>query len=201
MTITQFLLIVILSIAICFYIYLIFCGLYRTVIIERNKLSLLANPTNMVYKFIRGPHKEWHKAFNQLTKMQANCKSFGIFYDNPQEVASEDCRSIIGILTDDNEIDNEIMDKLIDGGYLKGSFPSIQSAVYVKFPINNYVSVILGIRKIYPLMNAYIRQFKLNAYPFIEFYDKNNLYIATPLDNQDKFYVPEYHQTGQKKDD
>ena len=86
MTITQFLILLSLAVAICFYIYLIYSGLYRAVIIERNKLSLLAKPSTIVYKFIRGPHKLWHRAFNQLTKIQPHCKSFGIFYDNPQEV-------------------------------------------------------------------------------------------------------------------
>ena len=60
-------------------------------------------------------------------------------------------------MANEDELQKENLEKLIQDGYLKGSFPSVKSAVYVKFPVNNYVSVILGIRKIYPLMNSFIR--------------------------------------------
>lgn len=98
-------------------------------------------------------------------------QGIGIYYDNPKEIEKSDLRWEIGsiIITDDNNKINE----------LKKSFSvkilPKQKYLYVDRPLKGYFSIIIGVFKVYPLIEEYLDK---NGYsdevPIMEIYDNKN---------------------------
>lgn len=102
-------------------------------------------------------------------------QGIGIYYDNPKEIEAGDLRWEIGsiVKTDDNNKIDE----------LKKSFSvkilPHQEYLYVDRPLKGYFSIMIGVFKIYPLIEQY---FEDNGYsdevPIMEIYDNKNKTIT-----------------------
>lgn len=97
-------------------------------------------------------------------------KFLGIFYDNPQMVPKEQCRSVIGrVVDDDFELKNDVDEKVKVAKIEPGK------SIVIHYPFNSMLSIIVAVMKCYPaLIKYYGKHLKYpDDYPqsFIELYN------------------------------
>ncbi len=80
-------------------------------------------------------------------------RGFGIYYDNPQKVEKSRLRSEVGNILEDP--DPAILKKL-EGKYNIKTLPE-KEYIVTEFPYRGKLSVIIGIMKVYPAMNRFVR--------------------------------------------
>lgn len=95
-------------------------------------------------------------------------KGFGIYYDNPQKVKREECRSVVGCILEKEDISK--IEMLKKKGFKITELPGSET-VKSEFPFKNPVSIILGIMKVYPQLEIYLRENKIDPKPIMELYD------------------------------
>ncbi|MFC1489662.1 GyrI-like domain-containing protein [Candidatus Latescibacterota bacterium] len=101
-------------------------------------------------------------------------KGFGIYYDNPREVAKDELRSIAGCIVETKSLDEtkQIIDK-----YKIMEFPASKSVV-TEFPFKGKLSVFVGIFKVYPKLAAFAAERSYAQKPIMEMYDMPNAKIV-----------------------
>lgn len=97
-------------------------------------------------------------------------KGFGLYYDNPQEVAKENLRSIVGCIVEDKTMTDlrEVRNK-----YGVKEYP-LSKSVVAEFSHKGYLSIVIGVMKVYPKLNEYIQGHKYDQNPIMELYDLPN---------------------------
>ena len=95
-------------------------------------------------------------------------RGFGIYYDNPENVQSEDCRSFIGVILEKNEAFKATELKLM--GFKLDSVP-VKSALQVTFPIRNSFSYMIGPKKAYPVLSKHMKEKNYNPDLTMEIYN------------------------------
>ncbi|WP_029904369.1 GyrI-like domain-containing protein [Prevotella sp. 10(H)] len=102
----------------------------------------------------------------------ATTKGAGIYYDNPQHVEKSKLRSDIGCLLD-SPLDS-LKTAQISSKFKIKTIPQ-KTCTVTEFPFKGFMSVMVGIIKIYPALNNYIEE---NGYkaagPTMEIYDTPN---------------------------
>ena len=94
---------------------------------------------------------------------------FGIYYDNPQEVAKENLRSDVGCV-----LSNESLDRLSEiqtSSILKTKRIPVVKYITTEFPYRNKISFALGVLKIYPKFSKYLSEHNYQSAPSMELYD------------------------------
>lgn len=81
-------------------------------------------------------------------------RGFGIYYDNPQKVEKSKLRSEVGCILEAK--DSSKVEQL-KNRYKVKSFPR-KAYIVTEFPFNGPVSVFIGVVKVYPAMNDYLKQ-------------------------------------------
>ncbi len=81
-------------------------------------------------------------------------RGFGIYYDNPRKVEKSRLRSEVGNILEDP--DPEILKKL-EGRYNIKILPE-KEYIVTEFPYRGKLSVMMGIMKVYPAMNRYVKE-------------------------------------------
>lgn len=84
----------------------------------------------------------------------ATTKGFGVFYDNPQQVEKSKLRSDIGCIVeglDSTQIAN-LSDKYKVRIYPQANY------VTAEFPFKGHMSVMIGLMKVYPQIDEYIKE-------------------------------------------
>lgn len=100
-------------------------------------------------------------------------RGFGLYYDDPREVAAEQCRAVVGCVLDDTE--DEKMAQIRER-FSVVEMPESQALV-VRFPYKGSLSIILGVLRVYrPLLKQIERQ-NIGSGPIMEIYDMPNCVI------------------------
>jgi hypothetical protein len=120
-----------------------------------------------------GPYSKAGKYIEEvelkLKGMNIACsKGFGIYYDDPKTTASDKCRSFVGNILEEKDM-NRIAE-LISAGLKIDSIPKTQSVVG-EFPLKSSLSYMVGSMKVYPVLAKYISENKYNVTRSIEVYD------------------------------
>ena len=105
-------------------------------------------------------------------------KGFGLYYDNPQEVTKEKLRSIVGCIVEGKSM-TDLRDVREKYGVIE--YP-LSKSVVADFPHKGYLSIVIGVMKVYPKLNEYIQERKYDQNPIMELYDQPNKrteYIAS----------------------
>ncbi|MFC1567125.1 hypothetical protein ACFL4A_04740, partial [bacterium] len=128
------------------------------------------------------------KLFNDLISDNIACtRGFGIYYDNPANVETENLRSISGCI-----IEYKDRSKLerIRAHYNILEVP-LSKGIVSEFPMKNPISFIIGMMKVYPKMSKYIMNRQIQTGPAIEIYDMLNRRIEYffPTENLESFFV------------
>ncbi len=100
-------------------------------------------------------------------------KGFGLYYDNPNEVAAEQLRSIVGCIVEG--VTPEVQSRLSEH-YRVETFPEAMG-VTARFPYKGMPSIVLGVFKVYPQLTAYIAEKGHRKTPLMEIYDQPNARI------------------------
>ncbi len=128
----------------------------------------------LVYESHIGDYKNVGKVIDKmyytlLNEEKVECfRGFGIYYDNPQKVEKEKLRADVG-----NILENptpEILDQLAPSYNIRTL--EKQQYLVAEFPYKNQLSIIMGIMKVYPALNRYIKVNNLSEEGFVmEIYD------------------------------
>lgn len=149
---------------------LIYSGLFSKIEIKKKKIG----PFTLVYEEHKGAYKGTSKIHNKIyyTLLKNHnietYKGFGIYYDNPKKVPTEKLRSIAGCILEKSDY-NKISYLKKEGFKIK-DIP-IKNSVIVEFPYRNFISIIIGVIRVYPKFEKYIKQNKLNEGLMMEIYD------------------------------
>lgn len=94
-------------------------------------------------------------------------KGFGIYYDDPKNTPQEKCRSLVGFIIEQRDID-----KIKSTGLKVDSVPSAK-AVVAEFPLRNMLSYMIGPVKVYPEISGYMSEKKYKPVLSFEIYDSD----------------------------
>jgi hypothetical protein len=136
----------------------------------------------LVYEAVRGDYQQAPEVIERVQKaIQAGSSlqpqtAFGTYYDNPQEVATEDLRSEIGWII--GVADSLEMAKLTTLSAVKiGQAPETEYLT-ATFPWKGELSILVGLVRVYPAMNQYLEENQLvQVGPITEIYDQKNKVI------------------------
>ncbi|XP_067855109.1 testis-expressed protein 264 homolog [Heptranchias perlo] len=155
----------------------------------------------LAYKYRQGPYREVGRLFTESTSIAPKLSSIGVYYDDPKQVPEEKLRYIAGtILSEGDEKPSEELVKLFEKfGFKIFSFPEVTHVVMTTFPFTTFLSLLLAIYKVYPVLDNYIKERKLCAHPCLEIYRRDLIYYICPLARQSDFYVPELKEADKKQ--
>ena len=96
---------------------------------------------------------------------------FGIYYDKPGTVPTHELKSDVGCILEPTDI-NRIAD--IQREYYVETFPT-EPYLVVEFPFKGKASVLVGLMKVYPAIESYIKEnnYQLDT-PIMEIWDITN---------------------------
>ncbi|XP_004715248.1 testis-expressed protein 264 isoform X2 [Echinops telfairi] len=154
----------------------------------------------VAYKFHKAPYGETGHLFNESCSVCPKFRSIAVYYDNPRTVSPEKCRCAVGsILSEGEESPSPELIRLYQKfGFKVFSFPAPSHVVTATFPYTTPLSIWLATRRVYPAMDAYIKERKLCAHPWMEIYQQDQIHFMCPLARQGDFYVPEVKETERK---
>lgn len=130
----------------------------------------------IVYKKVTGDYKQTPSVTDEVYDYLLNqCKiktykGFGVFYDNPKNVKKEELRSEVGCIIEPEDVHK--LDTTCCMYEVK-QLPYKQSIV-TEFPYKGGVSIIIGLIKVYPQLENYVKKHNLPDTPIIEIYDIPN---------------------------
>jgi len=174
------------------FLFLFYSGLLHAVTVGAGPPPIAG--FTVAYKFLRGPYKNVSSTFTEAASIvDKRLKAFGVYYDDPREVAADDLRAAVGCILSEGETgaDPKVIEAFQRKDYRLFSFPAITSAVCSSFPYTTQLSIILANVKVYPALSNYIEEHKLCTHPFMEIYDGQLINFVIPLAKQDDFYVPD----------
>ncbi|XP_046881886.1 testis-expressed protein 264 isoform X1 [Hypomesus transpacificus] len=150
----------------------------------------------IAYKFKQGPYKDCGQVFTESCSIGPKLTCLGVFYDDPKKVSKLKCRYAVGsILSEGTGSPSEELLQLYQKfGFQIFSFPEVTHVVTTSVPHRTPLSVLLGVRRVYPRLHRYIKERKLCAHPFLEIYRQDVIHYMSPLARQGDFYVPEVRQ-------
>ncbi|XP_054472895.1 testis-expressed protein 264 homolog [Anoplopoma fimbria] len=171
--------------------YVLYSGLLSDITVLTGSPPL--KKITFVYKFKEGPYQNCVQLFKESQSIGPKLSCIGVFYDDPKKVPGPQCRCAVGsILSEgENEADEELLKSYETSGFNVFSFPEATHVVTTSFPHRTFFSVLLGIRRVYPRLEHYIKERRLCAHPFLEIYREDLIQFMVPLARQGDFYVPE----------
>lgn len=81
-------------------------------------------------------------------------KGFGIYFDNPQKVEASKLRSELGCIVEESDI-HRLSE--LEGNFKIKTYPK-DKYIVAEFPYKGKLSVMIGIMKVYPAMNKYVKE-------------------------------------------
>lgn len=131
---------------------------------------------------------------NPLAERKTRARAFSPRFDP----SNDECHYMVGVITatEDNNNRQQQQQQIIteadrqllkEKGFRFTRLPASENVVYSTFPFRGIVSVVVGIRRVYPALLQYISEHRLCAYPAMEFYNHDTIYYILPLSQQDQF--------------
>ncbi len=150
---------------------LFYFGILQEVQIQEQEVG----PFKVVYENHIGDYSEVRKIQDKIYSSLVNegintTKSFGIYYDNPQEVETERLRSEVGVIIEKEDYEDIFK---LKGKYNVRDIPKVKNVI-ATFPYRNKFSITLGVFKVYPKLNNYIEEKSYKSTPVMEIYDSAN---------------------------
>ncbi len=163
----------VLAVVIAGLLYLARCGLFAKVTVDERE----EGPFLLVFKKHSGDYKNigpvmddvYHKLRDEL--QLETTRGFGLYYDNPQEREKSELRSLGGCLVDGltpEELQSRYPDIKESMGVAQ--FPASLS-VAAEHPYRGTVSVVLGVLRVYPRLQAWMKKYNRRSVPVMEIYD------------------------------
>lgn len=178
--------------------YMLYSGLFSDITVLTGSPPI--KKITFAYKFKEGPYKNCGQLFKESHNIGPKLSCIGVFYDDPRKVPLPQCRYAAGsILSEgENEANEELLKSYEKSGFNVFSFPEVTHVVTTSFPNRTVLSFLLGVRRVYPRLQHYIKERRLCAHPFLEIYREGQIQFMAPLARQGDFYVPEILQVERK---
>ncbi|XP_038553147.1 testis-expressed protein 264 homolog [Micropterus salmoides] len=178
--------------------YILYSGLLSDIIVLTGSAPI--KKITFAYKFKKGPYKQCGQLFKESLSIGPKLSCIAVFYDDPKKVPGPQCRYAVGsILSEgENKADEGLLKSFETSGFNVFSFPEVTHVVTTSFPHRTFFSVLLGIRRVYPRLEHYIKERRLCAHPFLEIYREGQVQFMAPLARQGDFYVPEVRQVERR---
>ena len=130
--------------------YLFWVGVFHTVRIEEREVG----PYTLLYKAQTGDYRQIGDVLEEVLEA---CRSagvdahygFGIYHDDPSVTPIEELRSEAGVVLKESSV--ALAEEKLKGKFEMREFPRIR-AVVSEFPFRNFMSIIVGIYKVYPVL-------------------------------------------------
>lgn len=125
---------------------------------------------------VTGPYSKVGKSLMSVNKKLndmgiVSTKGFGIYYDDPKTVPPEKCRSFVGNILEEKDLNK--ISELKSAGFRIDSIPKTTTVV-AEFPLKNSISYMVGAMKVYPVLSKYIEEKGYKATMTVEIYDPVN---------------------------
>ncbi|XP_032368988.1 testis-expressed protein 264 [Etheostoma spectabile] len=178
--------------------YILYSGLLTDIIVSTG--SPPVKKITFAYKFKEGPYKNCGQLFKESHSIGPKLSCIGVFYDDPKKVPGPQCRYAVGSILSEgkNQADEELLKNFETSGFNVFSFPEVTHVVATSFPHRTHLSVLLGVRRVYPRLEHYIKERRLCAHPFLQIYREGQIQFMAPLARQGDFYVPEVRQVERR---
>ncbi len=156
--------------------FLAYLGFFKRPVIT----TKVVGPYKIIYKDHVGPYQETGKIqddiYEYLIKEHnlETYKGIGVYYDNPKKVPAEKLRSKAGCIIEPKDMDQNIR---LTGTYKVMTIAG-QPMIYAEFPFKSKLSIMVGIMKVYPLLESYCEQKDLKFRESMEIYDIPNKKIV-----------------------
>ena len=127
----------------------------------------------VVYENVTGDYSQagivTDKIYNTLLNDEKieTTKGYGIYYDNPQQVAKEKLRSEMGCIVED--VDSAALARLAEKYQVK-TLPQ-SDFIVTEFPFKGKLSIFIAIMKVYPALSKFCEEHGYIDSPIIEIYD------------------------------
>ncbi|MCF6243018.1 MAG: hypothetical protein L3J74_16960 [Bacteroidales bacterium] len=108
-------------------------------------------------------------------------QSFGIYRDNPDSIAADSLRYMVGCIIPEKSYHR--IPELEREGYVKQEMGKTPSVI-VEFPLNTKVSFLMAVMKVYPALNTYFAEKGYASVPSLEIYDTDKMYITMEIKKQ-----------------
>jgi hypothetical protein len=173
-------------------LYLAWCGLFSKITVDERE----EGPFLLVYKKHTGDYKnigpvmdEVYYTLRDEHKLETT-RGFGLYYDNPKEKEKSELRSLGGCIVD-GMTPEELGSRCpgINDTMVVALFPAALS-VAAEHPYMGTVSIILGVLRVYPRLQAWMQKYNRRSVPVMEIYDtpgRTITYLAA-VDVPDSFY-------------
>jgi len=184
-------LIVLSLLALTFLFALKYYGLFEDIEVSAGSPPFAFGHRYVAYKKAKGRYSDASALFTEVCSLVPHLNTFGIYYDDPDnpDINADKCRYIVGALLNENTPQSESDKQLLyNKGFLDGQLPHVDHVVYSSFPFKGIISVVIAIRRVYPVIKSYINEHNLCAHPGIEIYSANQIHFMFPLAKQDQFY-------------
>ena len=160
-------------------IYLAYSGLFSNVEITEGELG----PYTFIGKEYVGDYRYAGDKLDSIVLDLQNRKiefdkTFGIYRDNPEKVAKDSLRYMVGCIVPEKSY--EKLPELERDGYIKQKM-GITPSVIVEFPLRTKVSFLMAVIKAYPALNEYFRKKGYSEVPALEIYDKDKILISMEI--------------------
>jgi len=153
-------------------IYLGQYGLFATV-----KAGEVEKPAYwLAYKVHKGDYRLSGQVMDEVYNSLLNdhqietTKGFGLYFDNPQEVSTDQLRSVVGCIIENEQ---QALQLSLNSDLSVAQFPA-SKVVQATFPYRGEPSIALGIFKVYPVLMTEIYEKKYDMKPIMEIYDQPN---------------------------
>ncbi len=162
------------------FLYLAWCGLFTKITVEERE----AGPFLLIYKKHTGDYKNIGPVMDEVYHTLRDeyqletTRGFGLYYDNPQENEKSQLRSLGGCMVDGQT--PEEFNRQYPGvteSFGVALFPASQNVMAVH-PYKGKASIILGVMRVYPRLQAWMKKYQRRSVPMMEIYDTPNRTIT-----------------------
>ncbi len=159
--------------------YLAYSGFFASVEITEGNVG----PYKLVGKEFVGDYRNSGERQNTINENLAAkglelTKGFGIYRDNPKEVAVENLRSMVGSVLTEKYYDR--IPELEREGFIVQDM-GVTKSMIVEFPYKNEMSILASVLKVYPKLNLYIAEKGYESAPSLEIYSAEKIIISMEI--------------------
>ncbi|XP_071383065.1 testis-expressed protein 264 homolog isoform X2 [Centroberyx affinis] len=178
--------------------FIVYSGLLSEINIQTGSPPI--KNVTFAYKLKEEPYRNCGQLFKECRSVGPKLSCIGVFYDDPKKVLGQRCRCAVGSILGEGESkpSEELLKRYEKSGFNVFSFPEVTHVVTASFPHRTLLSILLGVRRVYPRLNHYIKERRLCAHPFLEIYRGGQIHYMAPLARQGDFYVPEVRQVERR---
>lgn len=177
MKILKWSLIVLLVLIVALLGYLSYLGVFSALKVTEQKIG----PYTLAYAEYMGPYSgtgpTLTKVYNSLKQDGVECsKGFGIYFDDPKQVAADKLRSKLGCVIEAKDLAKF---SKVSRKYKVMKWPA-KNCLVTEFPIRSNLSYMIGPLKAYPAIMKYTKEKGIQSSLALEIYDmqtKKILYI------------------------